>query len=271
MEVFAFIPLPQYIYSMILNGITPLATPPQRIVSLVPSQTELLYHLGMHHRVVGITKFCIHPKIWHRTKTVIGGTKNIQEDKIKSCNPDLIIANKEENVKEQVEALATEYPVLVTDVANLVDALLMIEQVGRITHTQPESHQLAAKIRNQFLKIRPSPISLRTAYLIWQNPFMVAGGDTFINDMLQLAGLDNVFLNKTRYPVVSIDDIKNAGCELLLLSSEPYPFRDKHLANLQKQLPDTKILLADGEAFSWYGSRLLNTPAYLESLIKQLQ
>lgn len=250
---------------------------PRRIISLVPSQTELLYDLGLEDRVIGITKFCVHPDTWFKTKKRVGGTKTVNIEVVHQLHPDFIIANKEENVKEQIEELAKHYPVWVSDVNNLTEACYMIRQIGEITETQTLSEKIAADIRNAFAKLkkdREGFIKIKdkpaTAYLIWRKPYMTAGRDTFINAMMEAAGLDNVFKDKNRYPETSIEELKNKNIQLLLLSSEPYPFKKKHIDELQKELPETKIILADGEMFSWYGSRLLQAPGYFAELLKEI-
>jgi ABC-type Fe3+-hydroxamate transport system substrate-binding protein len=239
---------------------------PQRIISLVPSQTELLYDLGLNNEVTGITKFCVHPREWFDTKTRVGGTKQLKIDIIHELKPDLVIANKEENVKEQVEELANSYPVWVSDVNNLEDAYEMITQIGLLTDKVNKSKEIIGSIKNEFSRL-PAPDSrLTTAYFIWQKPFMTVGGDTFIHSMMEAAGFENIFADKNRYPEISIDDLLIVNCQLLLLSSEPFPFKQKHIEELQSFLPNTKIVLADGEMFSWYGSRLLQAPAYFRKL-----
>lgn len=249
-----------------------LPTNPQRIVSLVPSQTELLYDLGLEEEVVGITKFCIHPEKWFRTKTRIGGTKTLHLDKIRELKPDLIIANKEENVKEQIETLANEFPVWISDVNNLTEALEMIEQLGIIANRKEQAEKLSNNIELAFsnFKSETPNFKFKTGYLIWKDPYMTIGGDTFIHHILTQAGFKNLFTDNKRYPEITIAELQTLNCELLLLSSEPYPFQQKHIDELQAQLPHTKILLVDGEAFSWYGSRLLHTPAYLQQLKEEI-
>lgn len=243
---------------------------PRRIVSLVPSQTELLYSLGLLEEVVGITKFCIHPRQWFTSKTRIGGTKSVKIEAVHALHPDLIIANKEENIKEQVTDLEKHYPVWISDVYNLRDAYNMIQLIGEITNKEKESTKLTVIIQNEFANLITKHTALKTAYLIWQNPYMTIGGDTFIDDMLQYCGLHNVFANLQRYPEITIEQIKAANCELVLLSSEPFPFKEKHIEELQKELPNTKIVLVNGEFFSWYGSRLQYAPAYFKELISQV-
>ncbi len=266
----------------------------QRIISLVPSQTELLFDLGLDEEVIGITKFCIHPNAWFRNKTRVGGTKTINLKKVVELKPDLIIANKEENVKEQIEELQEISPVYVSDISTLEDALQMITDIGRLVGKDEKAKHLVSEIEARFDELKTinaqystinahrfninlstsqlnQPAQLKTAYLIWKDPYMAAGGDTFINDMMKRCGFENVFEKFSRYPQIEISELPSANCELLLLSSEPYPFKQKHIDELQQQLPDTKIVLADGEMFSWYGSRLLYAPDSFKKLIALVQ
>jgi ABC-type Fe3+-hydroxamate transport system substrate-binding protein len=249
---------------------------PKRIVSLVPSQTELLYYLGLDKETVGITKFCIHPAAWFRSKTRVGGTKTINISTIKKLQPDLIIANKEENVKEQIEELAIDHNVLVTDVNTIAEALEMILNIGRLTGKEKAAEELILGIKNEFSKIIRPKQSIPTAYLIWNKPYMTIGGDTFINDILSHAGLQNIFSDTKRYPEITVSQLRTkncpqgTACELVLLSSEPYPFKQKHIDELQAELPGVKIMLVDGEMFSWYGSRMLEAAGYLRLLVEEL-
>ena len=256
---------------MILQQTSNLNYIPKRIISLVPSQTELLSDLGLEDETVGITKFCVHPPGWFKTKEKIGGTKTVNIDKVLKLQPDLIIANKEENVKEQIDALAADYPVWVSEINNLADAMQMIADIGTLTGKSAAAGALISKISKAFDEMPKMENSLKTAYLIWREPYMTVGGDTFINDMMLQGGFENIFAGLARYPHIDIGDLPMADCELLLLSSEPYPFKQKHINELSKQLPGIKIILADGEFFSWYGSRMLQSPAYFTRLIAQIQ
>lgn len=249
------------------NRIVSIPRFPERIVSLVPSQTELLYHLGLENKVCGITKFCVHPQSWFRTKTRVGGTKQLKLDVIDALQPDLIIANKEENIKEQIELLAKKYPVWISDVTNLQNACYMIIQVGIITGTNEKANEIATAIQQKFAAIKNDKL-LSAIYLIWQEPYMTIGGDTFISNMMQYAGLKNCFEKENRYPAITLDDIKNIAPDVLLLSSEPFPFKQHHADALQQKLPNTKIILANGEYFSWYGSRMLEAADYFIQLRK---
>ncbi len=243
-----------------------------RVVSLVPSQTELLHDLGLKEEVIGITKFCVHPNEWYQNKTRIGGTKNVNIKSIHKLNPDLIIGNKEENVKEQVEELSRHYNVHVTEVNNLPDALNMINEIGSLIGKRKEALHISKKISREFRNLQDTITEkkkIKSAYLIWKDPLMAVGGDTFINDMMQYCGLENIFSSAKRYPEISLEDLKN-NCELILLSSEPYPFKERHLKEMQLKIPDSKIMLVDGEMFSWYGSRLLKATGYFEKLYAKL-
>ncbi|MBV8253743.1 MAG: ABC transporter substrate-binding protein [Chitinophaga sp.] len=244
---------------------------PERIISLVPSQTELLYSLGLEEQVVGITKFCVHPNAWFRSKTRVGGTKQVNMETVRSLKPDLIIANKEENTKADIELLMEEYPVWVSDIHTLEDAYGMMAGIGAITHTSHRAAAMIAEISQDFAALQPLPRPLSAAYFIWRQPWMVAGGDTFIQQMLQACGIRNVFGELTRYPEITVAQLKASQCDLVLLSSEPYPFKEKHIAELQEMVPEATILLVDGEYFSWYGSRLKGAPAYFSGLIASLE
>jgi ABC-type Fe3+-hydroxamate transport system substrate-binding protein len=245
---------------------------PKRIISLVPSQTELLYTLQLNEEVVGITKFCVHPEIWFRTKTRVGGTKDVKFDVIEQLQPDLILANKEENVKEQIEYLSKKFPVWISDVDDVKSACDMISHIGLMTGKNVIASSLIAMITEGFsgLKSFVSSTKIPVGYLIWKDPFMSVGGDTFINNMLNACGFENVFASRKRYPEITIEDIKQSECKVLFLSSEPYPFKQKHIDELQKELPDVVIKLVDGEMFSWYGSRMLPAIDYFKKLIQEV-
>ena len=239
---------------------------PQRIISLVPSQTELLYSLGLEKETVAITKFCVHPSAWFQSKKRIGGTKQLHIEEIKSLQPDLIIANKEENVKEQIEELAISFPVWLTDVNNYTDALNMISDVGKLTGKTEGAERVINDIKTAFNTI-PAYNKIPAAYLIWKDPFMATGGGTFINDMLGICGFENVFADLQRYPEVTAEDIRKSGARVLLLSSEPYPYAKEHMISMQSIFPGIKIICVDGEMFSWYGSRMEQAASYFNELV----
>jgi len=242
---------------------------PKRIISVVPSQTELLFYLGLSEEITGITKFCVHPADRFKSTTKVGGTKQLNLELIRQLNPDLIIANKEENERDQIEALVQLYPVWISDISNLDEAMTMIAGVGQLVNKEAEAIKLNQLIAGQFNQLRLKPLNLNVAYLIWRKPYMVAGKDTFIDSLLKKCGLTNVF-DLDRYPEVTNKMLINANPDLVFLSSEPYPFLQKHIDEFKAMLPKAKIVLVDGEMFSWYGSRLIYAPAYFEGLIKEI-
>ncbi len=254
-------------YTDQLKNTVVLTAPPRRIISLVPSQTELLFDLGLDEAVVGVTKFCIHPKEKCKAKTKIGGTKNINFERIASLQPDLIIGNKEENDRLQIEHLQALYPVWMSDISNIADALDMIKSVGQVTGTSEKANSLANKISDAFQTAIPNPQSaIKVAYLIWRSPWMAVGSGTFIDSILSQAGFTNVFGAKTRYPEITLEELAVAAPEVVMLSSEPYPFKERHFEEIKQLCPSAVVKLVDGELFSWYGSRMLHAVPYLVSL-----
>lgn len=243
--------------------------PPKRIVSIVPSQTELLFDLGLDEEVVGITKFCIHPIAKFASKTKVGGTKKLLIEKIKDLKPDLIIGNKEENTQSEVELLMQEFPVWLSDINNLENAITTIKQIGELVNRVPESNYLNHLIHTGFTDLQTlaltKSINLNVAYLIWKDPYMVAGKNTFIDDILRKIGLNNI-IQQNRYPEITLNELQTTNCQLIFLSSEPYPFKQKHVDEIQTHLPNAKVMLVDGEMFSWYGSRLVKAVGYLFEL-----
>lgn len=246
---------------------------PSRIISLVPSQTELLYELGAENTTIGITKFCVRPKEWFRNKTKIGGTKNINLNKIKSLNPDLIIGNKEENEQKQIEELIRNYPVWLSNIKTLNEATEMIKSIGNIIGKNKKAQSITNKIENAFKKITPfNGKNNRVAYIIWNNPIMCAGADTFINDMLNRCGFKNIFFGerKSRYPEITAERLKQLSPDFIFLSSEPFPFKEKHAKQFKAACPNAIIKFVDGELFSWYGSRLQYAPSYFQKIIDSI-
>lgn len=247
-----------------------LPEPPRRIVSLVPSQTELLADLGLDDRVVGVTRFCVRPPGWKQTKTIVGGTKQVDVDRIRALAPDLVLANLEENTRPMVEALDAVAPVYVTDVRDLRGALDMMRTVGHLTGRAERAGIIAAAVEAGFGRLeRRAP--LRAVYLIWRHPYMTVGGDTFIHDVMARAGFANVFAGRRRYPEVTAETMAAARPDVVLLSSEPFPFTEEHADELRPALPGIPFLLVDGELFSWYGSRLRQAPPYLSALYERVR
>ncbi len=248
--------------------------PPKRVVSIVPSQTELLFDLGLDEEVVGITKFCIHPIEKFATRTKVGGTKKLRIDQIRQLQPDLIIGNKEENTQQEIELLMEEFPVWMSDISNLEDAMATITQIGEIVNREPEAAYLNHLINTGFTDLQTLALSKginqTVAYLIWKDPYMFAGRNTFIDDILRKIGLQNI-ITQNRYPEITSEELKTLNCQLVFLSSEPYPFKEKHLEEIRVLLPEAKVMLVDGEMFSWYGSRLVKAVNYLFHLQDELK
>ncbi|MBB2144346.1 ABC transporter substrate-binding protein [Pedobacter sp. LMG 31464] len=240
--------------------------PPKRIVSIVPSQTELLFDLGLDEEVIGITKFCIHPIEKFASKTKIGGTKKLLIEKIRDLKPDLIIGNKEENTRGEIELLMQEFPVWISDIHNLEESMKTITEIGELINREPEAAYLNHLIHAGFTDLQTLAVTKNihqsVAYLIWKDPYMFAGRNTFIDDILRKIGLQNI-IEQSRYPELTLDELKTLNPQFIFLSSEPYPFKGKHIEEIQSALPNAKVRLVDGEMFSWYGSRLVKAVNYL--------
>jgi len=244
---------------------------PKRIISLVPSQTELLYDLGLEECIIGITKFCVHPFHFKSTKKVVGGTKKVHYEKIKLLRPDIIIANKEENTSEMVEELSKICPVWVTNIVTLEDNEKMIADFGVLFNKRTEAQKWIDKINfgladfKQFIKGVPSQ---KVAYFIWASPYMAAGKSTYINEMLALNHFENIYSDReSRYPEVELKKIRLEGDpDLVLLSSEPFPFSDEHAFELGRFTHHAKTVFVDGQLFSWYGTRVVKAFTYFKKM-----
>ena len=247
--------------------------PPKRIVSIVPSQTELLFDLGLDKEIIGLTKFCIHPIEKFAERTKVGGTKKLNIDLIKDLKPDLIIGNKEENTQSDIEELSQFFPVWMSDIFTLDDAMKAISDIGELVDRSPEAaylnHLISAGFNDLKTLALQNRIDKEAAYLIWRKPYMAAGKNTFINDVLVSNGITNV-IDAERYPEITLKKLEALNPQLILLSSEPYPFKEKHIEEIQEALPEAKIMLVDGEMFSWYGSRLVKAVQYFFEFQKEL-
>ncbi|QXP63065.1 ABC transporter substrate-binding protein [Polaribacter sp. HaHaR_3_91] len=253
-----------------IGRILALEKTPKRIISLVPSLTELLIDLGLEDAIVGITKFCIHPAHLKETKTVVGGTKSIHIDKIKALQPDIILCNKEENTKEIVQACEKIAPTHVSDIFTIDDNLELIKQYGNLFSVENKALEIIDKINieltsfKEFIKQKESK---KVVYFIWKSPWMAVGNTTFINHLLELNKFDNIYQHKERYPEVDLEEMKlNTQLDFILLSSEPFPFKEEHLLEIENFTPKAKAILVDGEMFSWTGSRLIKAFDYFKSL-----
>jgi len=242
---------------------------PSSIVSLVPSLTELLFDLGLEEKISGRTRFCIHPEDRIINIPIVGGTKNPRIDKIKEIRPDLVIVNKEENRKEDIDKLKTTSEILLTDIESIEDALFTIYDIGKRCGAEKKAESLIRDIRKELDRIPDEPPQ-RVAYFIWRDPWMTVGRDTYIHSTLKNCNLENVYGDQTRYPKTSMSELHRKNPELILLSSEPYPFKEKHQAEIQKEFSKSRVLLVDGEWFSWYGSRMLKSFKKMNSFRKAI-
>lgn len=258
------------IYKDQLNRKLKLNKTPKRIVSLVPSLTELLVDLGLEDSIVGVTKFCVHPKYLRKQKTIVGGTKTIHFEKIKALQPDIILCNKEENSQEIIQSLMGLAPIHISDIYLVEDCYELIKMYGDIFKVNNKAKTLieAIELERQRFKLEKKEPK-KVAYFIWKKPWMVAASTTFIDAMINEAGLVNVFKQETRYPEINLNHPLLEKAEMLLLSSEPFPFKQKHIDDLRQYFPNKDIRIVDGELFSWYGSRLEKSYQYFETLCRK--
>ena len=253
-------------YTDQLGNTLQLKERPKRIVSLVPSQSEFLWDLGLGDELVGITKFCIHPDEMFRTVERVGGTKTLNIERIRELKPDLIIANKEENEQSQIELLQTEFNVWMSDIYNFEDAIRMMDSLGELLGKREKAIQIVNQLKSALPRIKNIFQKQRVAYFIWNKPYMCAAQNTFIDFVLKHIGLENALDGLERYPELTEEKLVKLKPDLCFLSSEPFPFKETHVNELEKILPDSKILIVDGEVFSWYGSRLLQLEKYVKGL-----
>jgi ABC-type Fe3+-hydroxamate transport system substrate-binding protein len=243
-----------------------------RIVSLVPSITELLFELGLGGRVVGRTGFCIHP--WEQVRTVpkVGGTKDLNLARIRALEPTHVIVNVDENRREDAEALAAFVPeVVVTHPLRPRDNLALYRQMGQVFGVPARAEALCAEFEAVYAELvarRETAVIEPVLYLIWRDPWMTVAPETYISAMLELVGWRTLPRETTeRYPV--IDPAAFAGMvDRVLLSSEPFHFKAEHLAEVRARVPGAEVALIDGEMTSWYGSRAIQGMRYLTSLAR---
>jgi ABC-type Fe3+-hydroxamate transport system substrate-binding protein len=244
-----------------------LHEPPQRVVSLVPSTTETLFDLGLPP--VGVTRYCVHPAAGLADLPRVGGTKDVVVERVRALRPDLIVGNCEENTREIFAALEPIAPVYAAFPRTVDDALADLLRLGALLGRHEQAQAWAERIGAERAALRALPPSPeRVAYLIWRKPYMAVSGDTFIGAMLREAGLHNVFeQHPERFPVIEPHQIAAAAPNRVLLSSEPFPFRATHAAELAEAtgLPGAAFAAADGELCSWHGTRLVLGLAALRS------
>jgi ABC-type Fe3+-hydroxamate transport system substrate-binding protein len=254
-----------------------LPRPPRRIVSLVPSTTEILCALGLGEALVGITVYCVEPRDVVRGKTRIGGEKNPDLEKIRTLEPDLVIANIEENVRADIDRLrAWSIPVWVTYPRTVAEGIQLIGELGELTGSPARAAELLRDIeplheRVRMATARRPPVAV--FYPIWRGPYMTINGDTYIHDMLRVCGARNIFADRPeRYPTVTLDEVAARRPDVILLPDEPFRFRRAHLADFATYanvpaVRDGRIHLVDGKPFSWHGPRIAEALRQLPGLI----
>ncbi len=254
------------------------ATPPRRIVSLVPSLTETIVFLGAKEKLVGITDYCIRPEGTLAAITRIGGTKNPDIAKILSLPPDLVIANKEENEKRHIEALEREVPVFLTYPRSVQDTAKTVRDLGIILEAENTAERFTSAIAAFLHSIKSDPPfsqPLRTACMVWRNPWMAAGPDTYASNLLGVFGFENVVPDlENRYPKMTLDAVLERKPDVILLPDEPYDFGDEDKAFvadfLGKRNATSRVELIDGAYLTWFGSRTLEALVYLKGIRRRL-
>jgi ABC-type Fe3+-hydroxamate transport system substrate-binding protein len=243
-----------------------LPRPPSRIVCLIPSVTETLCHLGLAGALVGVSVYCIEPREVMRGKTKVGGEKNPDLGAIRRLEPDLVIANVEENRREDVETLrAWGVPVWVTYPRTVAEGIGMIRELGEVTGTEARAREIADELQDLYERVRAETAAGRPApvfYPIWREPYMTINRDTYIHDMLSVCGASNVFADRPeRYPTVTLDEAALRRPAVIILPDEPFRFRRAHLKDWEPYadvpaVREGRIHLMDGKLFCWYGPRI---------------
>lgn len=240
-----------------------------KLISLVPSLTHYILDLKLENNLQGITKYCDTATMGHIKAIKLNGTKDPDIAKISKIKPDLILTNKEENRKEDIDLLAKDHLVYVSDVRDFSSMYEMMSDIGFLTQRAEEARSLILKIKNElepFKKFIAGQTKKRVCYLIWRKPYMSVGSDTFIHYMLNLAGFENIFTKEKRYPKTDFKEIMAKRAEIIMLSSEPFPFRLKHI----EELKPVQAHLVDGRMFSWYGSFMIRSFEYLKALKSEI-
>lgn len=244
-------------------------TPRHRIVSLVPSITELLFDLGLGGEVVGRTGFCVHPWEQVRRVTKVGGTKDVRMDRVRALEPTHVIVNVDENLRSDAEALREFVPhVVVTHPLGPRDNLALYRQLGAAFGCEERAEELCARFEAAYAAAASTPNPpRRVLYLIWREPWMTVGSDTYISRTLATFGWETQpDQTEPRYPEIRLEDLAGA-VDVVLLSSEPFHFKEAHVGEVREAVPGADVRLIDGEMTSWYGSRAIAGLEYLASFV----
>jgi len=233
---------------------------PRRIVSLVPSLTELVWHLGAGDQLVGRTRFCTEPAGAIASVEIVGGTKNPRVDRIVALAPDLVIANKEENRREDVQALrAAGIDVLLTDPNSVAEALAMVSKLGALLGFETAAAELVSATTAEFAERFP-PKRPRVFVAVWKDPDMGLGSASYGNDLIERCGAVNVLAGRPRYPGLAPGELADLRPDLILLPDEPYPFKPGDTDAYSAIAP---AIVVDGKLLWWYGPRM---PAAIREL-----
>ena len=243
-----------------------LESPATRIVSIVPSATETLYELGLGDRIVGVTQFCVHPQPWVKTISKVGGTKNVDIQRVLNLKPDLVVGNCEENTKEIFEALEPHVPIWAPLPKTIPEAIEDMGHMGLLTGTTEIAERFQDEAKRAWAKAKANAQSFTYAYFIWRNPWMSISNDTFIARMLEAVGGINVFGDhEDRFPEIDMTGQIHDAPDVVFLSSEPFPFKEQHAAELCQMTGialDT-VRFINGEYASWHGYRMIEGLQYL--------
>jgi ABC-type Fe3+-hydroxamate transport system substrate-binding protein len=248
-----------------------LRRPPSRIVSLVPSLTETLFAFGLADQVAGVTRFCVEPAA-ASSKPKVGGTKNVDAGAVRALEPDLVLANVEENTRDDVEALiAAGLPVFVTYPRTVAIAITELRQLAEMTGSTEVATPIIELAKHELRSAEAANETrrpLRTFCPIWRRRWMTIGPDTYMHDFLRVCGADNVYGGVSdRYPVIDLLDVASRRPEVVLLPDEPYPFAPKHIPEVIEALGDVRIYLVDGKSLCWYGPRIGPALAEIQNLL----
>ena len=244
--------------------------PPERIVSLCPSITETLFALGAGPRVVGRTRYCIHPANRVAPIPTVGGTKTVDLSRVEALRPDLVVAVQEENSESQIRALAQRHEVLLLDPVDIPTALQDILRLGARVGSTASAVGLVHEITAAFEAV-PRAADIPVVYLIWRKPLMAVGAGTYIDALLVRLGLINQASGlPSRYPTLDRAAIGRLSPRLVLASTEPFPFAENHLAELRATFPGACPVRVDGEMFSWHGARMKLAARYFGELVPRL-
>ncbi len=255
-----------------------LGAPPRRIVSLVPSTTETVFALGSGEQVVGVTRYCVRPDEARQRARVIGGTKSPRIDVIRRLEPDLILANQEENREQDVRKLRTLAPVYVAFPRDVPSAVAEILNLGILLDREGSARRLAAELADSLARVREKSAArppYSHLYLIWQNPYLCAGPGTFIDALLSETGGRNVIPSgQTRYPEIALQQMQQLAPQVIFLSSEPFPFAEQDRKGLAEKLSgldwERRCLRVDGQLLSWHGVRMREGLPYVAGLASEV-